>query len=204
MTAAGNEGNRLSEIPTNPAAFRIPSQLVVGASQGNGSLYGFSNYDTSLVHLVAPGEATSAYNESDSSYRSFSGTSMAAPLVAGSLALLMESEPNRSTSWYINRLLNAVELRFGLAESSLSKGRLNINRALLGLTNIPVNDAFSNATTIEGASGEDSGTTALATSEEVEQVVAGAAGNTVWYRWSPPRDSELRLIYSPLGFRGVV
>jgi subtilisin family serine protease len=56
----------------------------------------FSNYGP-VVDVFAPGsDVRSAWKTSDASYRVVSGTSMAAPLVAGAAALYLEKYPTAS------------------------------------------------------------------------------------------------------------
>ena len=83
--AAGNSG--ADACGASPAA--EPSAITVGATESNDAMAYYSNWG-SCVDVFAPGSAiVSASNTSTTGSRSLSGTSMAAPHVAGAAALLL-------------------------------------------------------------------------------------------------------------------
>ena len=90
--AAGNSGGT---APEYPAAEGVPGLLAVAASTRSDSLATFSTRGA-WVHVAAPGESivSSVPLDSGSAYATWSGTSMAAPLTAGSAALVRAAQPN--------------------------------------------------------------------------------------------------------------
>lgn len=124
--AAGNDGLDLDTSPDYPAAFESPTQLTVAALKPSGYLAGFSNTSYRYVQIAAPGETIYSTVPGDQ-FTEMSGTSMAAPFVAGAAALLRSFRPQAT----------AVQVRKALLDSVIknnyrvaSQGRLNIRRAL--------------------------------------------------------------------------
>jgi len=87
--AAGN--SNAPACSYSPA--RTPNAITVGATTNLDARSWFSNYGT-CVDLFAPGgNITSAWWTSDTAVNTISGTSMAAPHVAGAAALYLEARP---------------------------------------------------------------------------------------------------------------
>ena len=87
--AAGNEN--VDACTTSPA--RLPAAITVGASTSSDARASYSNFGTCL-DLFAPGSSiTSAAHTGDSATASMSGTSMAAPHVAGVVATYLQGVP---------------------------------------------------------------------------------------------------------------
>jgi serine protease len=92
--AAGN--SNVSACNSSPA--RVSQALTVGSSTSTDARSSFSNYGT-CVDLFAPGSSiTSAWYTSDTATNTISGTSMAAPHVAGAAALYLAEAPSASPS----------------------------------------------------------------------------------------------------------
>lgn len=124
VVAAGNDGVDIDRSPTYPAAFGLGNQLTVGASTSTDFLAGFSNFGLRLVHLAAPG--ANIVSTVPGGVDTMSGTSMAAPFVAGTAALIWSARPAATATQVRQAILNSVTTR-GLSVST--RGRLNVRRA---------------------------------------------------------------------------
>ena len=103
-------GNRSSSIPEYPAGDRVAGSLSVGASTQTDTVASFSNYG-SWVSLAAPGEGILS-TVPGGGYGTWSGTSMAAPLVAGTAALVRAANPSLSTAKTVQRIVSkATDIR---------------------------------------------------------------------------------------------
>jgi subtilisin family serine protease len=123
VAAAGNEGSpNVKEYPAAEGAYGLMS---VGASTSAHKLALFSN-SGSWVDIAAPGQGiTSAV---PGGYGTWSGTSMAAPLAAGTAALLRSLDPSMAPRDVITRIKRA--------SSGLCGTNLRQVDALAALTNV--------------------------------------------------------------------
>jgi subtilisin family serine protease len=96
--AAGN-GDRLGRAQNacNYSPARVPAAITIGATTSSDAKTSWSNYGN-CVDWFAPGASiTSAWHTSNTATNTISGTSMAAPHVAGAAALYLQgSEPGAS------------------------------------------------------------------------------------------------------------
>jgi thermitase len=102
VAAAGNSGP--STAPEYPAAETLPSVLAVAASTSSDTLATFSTRGN-WVDVAAPGENILS-SLPDDDYGTWSGTSMATPLAAGTAALVIAKYPNLTSSQVVSRIVS--------------------------------------------------------------------------------------------------
>jgi len=124
VCSAGNTGTDIDRRPLFPVAVPAPNLIGVGATApAEGlALSKFSNYGSLTVPVAAPGEGVVSTSR-DGGYETRSGTSMAAPHVAGVAALMASANPR----------LSAAELRALLLEHAVrlpEAGRPGVVEAL--------------------------------------------------------------------------
>ena len=93
VASAGNNNRDIDLAPSYPASSAEPAVLTVTATQPAGSLLGIANRGLRSVDLAAPGGQILS-TARGSGYELREGTSMAAPFVSGSLALLAAARPD--------------------------------------------------------------------------------------------------------------
>jgi subtilisin family serine protease len=131
VAACGNNANDNDANSLYPASYGYDNVIAVAATDRSDALAFFSNFGASTVHIAAPGSPVfSCWNGSDSDYRYFDGTSMAAPHVAGACALVYAQYPNDTPHQIIKRVLSGVDQLPQLSGSCVTGGRLNLANAL--------------------------------------------------------------------------
>lgn len=129
IAAAGNDGQNIDKNPIYPAAYDLPNIISVANTNSSDQLSSTSNYGQSSVDIAAPG--SSIYSTCiDSTYVYKSGTSMAAPQVAGVAALLKSEYPNLTTAQLKSAILDGADPIPQLDGKVATGGRLNAYKAL--------------------------------------------------------------------------
>jgi len=107
--AAGNgdrRGRQVDACQQSPA--RVPEAITISATNSSDTKASWANYG-SCVDFFAPGVSiTSAWYTGDSATATISGTSMAAPHVAGAAALFLETNAGASPQAVRDALYNAT------------------------------------------------------------------------------------------------
>jgi subtilisin family serine protease len=136
--AAGNNGIETQFFPAS-----YPEVVSVAATQVDDEFSNWSNYGAD-VDVSAPGASVLTTNcpvckpieqdiSGDHGYTYISGTSFAAPNVAGVVALIRARNPTMSASWVVNRLKTTVDdLGYGGWDNRYGHGRVNALRAVGG------------------------------------------------------------------------
>ncbi|HEX8699240.1 MAG TPA: Ig-like domain-containing protein, partial [Myxococcaceae bacterium] len=145
VVSAGNEG--IDACAKSPA--RVPGVLTVGATDMEDARAYYSNYGT-CVDLFAPGDGiNSAWPDSDTDTYVTSGTSMAAPHVAGAVALYLEAYPN-ATPPEVHEEIIARSTRNVVEDAYIGSPNVLLHTACMGSTD-PVKPEVVLTSPAEGA-----------------------------------------------------
>jgi len=128
VAAAGNTGKDFTEAPFYPAAYNLNNIIAVASTDATDRLSSFSGYSKSRVHIAAPGSMILS-TLPGGEYGELSGTSMAAPMVAGAAALLLAEHPENTFAQIRNRILSGDKLK-NLSTLVSTGARLNVWKAL--------------------------------------------------------------------------
>ena len=110
IAAAGNSFNNNDVNPSFPASYLQDNIVSVAAIDHNGAIADFSNRGTFSVDIGAPGVDILSC-QPGGGYQFLSGTSMAAPHVAGAMSLLLDRYPNITYSDAISMLYSSATIR---------------------------------------------------------------------------------------------
>ena len=133
VAAAGNSGVNIDSSPQYPASYPNANIIAVAAIDNGGNLASWSNYGSTSVDLGAPGVSiwSSVPNKKNqSSYSSYSGTSMATPHVTGAAALYAAAHPGATAAVIKGAILSTALPTGSLSGKTATGGRLNISAAL--------------------------------------------------------------------------
>ncbi len=135
VCAAGNDSRNI-DSSNLLSSLNYSNILVVGATESvNDNIASFSNYGATSVDLFAPGvEIYTTY--STGGYGANSGTSFSAPLVTGTVALLMSRYSYKSIAQLKATIMDNVDKVSGLSGKCVSGGRLNAYSAIMNLAHV--------------------------------------------------------------------
>ena len=130
VAAAGNFRGRNNDItPTYPATYKIPNIISVAAHNAQAGFSSFSTRGPNSIHITAPGTNILS-TWINGSYKVASGTSMAAPYVAASVALLRHLEPNLGMKEIRDRLMETAVKEKKLKGKIISEARIDLLRLI--------------------------------------------------------------------------
>jgi subtilisin family serine protease len=133
VVAAGNDAtdNDDPSTPFYPCDVPAANLICVGASDQNDQPAYFSDYGATSVDLFAPGvDILSTYLTGSPPYAYMSGTSMATPMVSGTLALMLSRNPSLTAAQLKSDLLASVDPSPQLAGLSVTGGELDAAAAV--------------------------------------------------------------------------
>ena len=144
--SAGNHGDNLDTYTNISSYSSLPNLIAVGAIDENGERSIWNSTSSSAyslssqhVHVFAPG--SNGYTTSlNNAYQAYSGTSMAAPHVAGVAALMLSINPTLSASELKSLLIYNADIHqmyipapYGSGEVPINIKKLNAHKAVLGV-----------------------------------------------------------------------
>jgi hypothetical protein len=182
VVSAGNEsaGNVDGFASSTVAAAAPGTVIIAGAVDADGNLASFSNRPGALANsfMVALGDRVRSFDENGVAF-DYSGTSEAAPIISGAVALVAGAFPTMSNGQIVDLLLRtADDLGAPGTDAVFGRGRLNIGRAFAPVGSMTVAGV---AVPINGASGSlgaplgDGGAIGAALSQVVAQDFYGRA-----------------------------
>ncbi len=134
IVAAGNGddnaiGYNIDASPIYPASLPFDNVITVANLMFDGKLDESSNFGAGSVDIAAPGTFILGITP-DNGYAFMSGTSMAAPMVTGTAAMLYTSRPELSLTDIKNVILASARKMDSLNGKVLSGGMLDANGAM--------------------------------------------------------------------------
>ncbi|MEM7324842.1 MAG: S8 family serine peptidase, partial [Actinomycetota bacterium] len=127
VAAAGNSNVNLAAAAVYPASIDSANVITVGASNADETKASYSNYGTP-VELFAPGSLI--LSTVPGGYSFMSGTSMAAPMVAGIAANVLAANPGLAAPAVRDQLIGTADEVAAYQTISSSGTRLNAARAV--------------------------------------------------------------------------
>jgi subtilisin len=191
VASAGNEG--FTDAVNAPAC--VSSAIAVANTTKQDAVAANSNMDRT-VDLLAPGSGITS-SVPGGAFASLSGTSMAAPHVAGAFALLEEKDPSKNVGDNLFDLqAKGTRITDTRPGGVATKSRINIADAgqvrppgdsFGSPQSLPNSDAIFNVNGINGAATRESG-------EPDHRSLSESLGeNSVWYSWTAPVSGQVTM-----------
>lgn len=131
VAAAGNDVRDNDTQPNYPSSYENDNIIAVASIDESGELSSFSCYGATSVDIAAPGNAIlSCVSTRDSAYDTSSGTSMAAPHVAGAAALLLALQPTAAYAEIRDILYKSARPNSALLGKMTTSGELALDQAI--------------------------------------------------------------------------
>lgn len=159
-SAAGNYGSNNDELSMYPANYASATNISVMATNNDDTKPGFSNFGAKSVSVAAPGVSVVSSVPGDcngSCFGRMSGTSMAAPFVAGMAAMAKREAPFVTALKLKEIILDSSDLVPSLAGSSVTGGRVNALKSILKAQNEVESDTQSEVTSFPKLTDSSSG-----------------------------------------------
>jgi subtilisin family serine protease len=129
VASAGNAGRNIDTgTPSYPASYTFPNIIAVAATDSQDQMWAGSNYGAASVDLAAPGVAI--WSTIGFGYNFDTGTSLAAPFVAGTAALLWSKYPNATYQEVRDAIIGGIDPISLPGTPVRTNGRLNAYNAL--------------------------------------------------------------------------
>jgi subtilisin family serine protease len=129
VVGSGNDSRNNDVTGSYPCNHSLPNVVCVTASDQDDVRPGFASYGRRSVELAAPGTNILSPVPGDR-WSYMTGTSAATPHVAGAAALLLARYPGSTPAALRAALLSTVDRKPAFATTTVSGGRLNVDRAL--------------------------------------------------------------------------